>query len=449
VRDELVAHLDRRLADPDLTEVDREALVSGLVEAGAYTTALPILESLARSRGGPWFWSFADAAAKAGRIDLLAGFIKDELDRPGLSRKEREERLYLLLERGGVAAALPYLEIFADDYGGQWIFAYAEALDEVGRADAATDYLERVALGPGLDGEARRGIAFRLLESGRKAAAERIFLALAEAEPSDGLNVQQLLYLWGPRPRAEQLDWLTRRGEAATGGRDRAGWMRALTNAGAADRALALAEPDAGPVEGPVFEATLEALGALRLRPELAEALALRIPVEEAPRKLRWLGQLASGNALPALALDAYEKLLTVLPRDTDALRAAGFAALAEGEVERARDHLTRFFELAEGDAETNFVYGDVLVALGWRDLASYHYARALAAIDGEARPGYALRLLRANALARLGEVDRAIEAFEDLRVERPDDPNSRADFAALLIENRRYGRAEHVLSTE
>lgn len=449
VREELVAHLDRRLADPNLTEADRDALVSGLVEAGAYTAALPILESLARTRGGPWFWTFTDIAAKAGRADLLAAFLVDELDRPGLSRKQREERLYLLMERGGVAAALPYLEVFADEYGGQWIFAYAEALDRAGRADAATDYFERVALDPGLDAEARRGIAFRLLEAGRKAAAERIFMTLAEAEPPSGPDLQQLLYLWGPRPPADRVDWLVLRGEAVTDGRDRAGWMRALVDVGAAERALALAGPDGGPAKGPVFEAYLEALAVLRLRAQLAEGLALRIPIEDAPRKLRWLGQLAADNQLPAQALAAYEKLLIALPRNAEVLREAGLAALAEGALERAREHLTRYFELAAGDAEINFVYGDLLAELGWRDLAAFHYARALDSIDGEARPDYALRVLRASALARLGEVDRAIEAFEDLRAERPGDPNLRADFAALLIESQRYGRAGHVLSTE
>ncbi len=449
VREELVAHLDRRLADPNLTEADRDALVSGLVEAGAYTAALPILESLARTRGGPWFWTFTDIAAKAGRADLLAAFLVDELDRPGLSRKQREERLYLLMERGGVAAALPYLEVFADEYGGQWIFAYAEALDRAGRADAATDYFERVALDPGLDAEARRGIAFRLLEAGRKAAAERIFMTLAEAEPPSSPDLQQLLYLWGPRPPADRVDWLVLRGEAVTDGRDRAGWMRALVDVGAAERALALAGPDGGPAEGPVFEAYLEALAVLRLRARLAEGLALLIPIEDAPRKLRWLGQLAADNQLPAQALAAYEKLLIALPRNAEVLREAGLAALAEGALERAREHLTRYFELAAGDAEINFVYGDLLAELGWRDLAAFHYARALDSIDGEARPDYALRVLRASALARLGEVDRAIEAFEDLRAERPGDPNLRADFAALLIESQRYGRAGHVLSTE
>lgn len=220
-------------------------------------------------------------------------------------------------------------------------------------------------------------------------------------------------------------------------------------DAGATGRALALAEPDGGPVAGPVFEAYLDALDALRLRSRLAAALSLRIPVEETLRKLRWLGQLAAANQLPAQALAAYEKLLIAMPRNTDILREAALAALDEGALERARERLTRYFELAEGDAEINFVYGDILAALGWSDLAAFHFARALASIDGEARPGYVLRLLRANALARLGEVDRAIAAFEDLRAERPRDANSRADFAALLIENQRYGRAEHVLATE
>src|SRR3546814_4361843 len=64
--------------------------------------------TLFRSRGN-WFWAYVEAAKKAKRNDELAAFLKAELARPDLSRKEREDRIYALIDLGGAAAALPYL----------------------------------------------------------------------------------------------------------------------------------------------------------------------------------------------------------------------------------------------------------------------------------------------------------------------------------------------------
>ena len=449
VRDELVAYLEEKLADPDTSPAEQESLVYGLLDAGAYAAALPVLERLAEERGGDWVFAYIDTAAQAGETKRLAAFLERELGRPGLTREQREALLYQLQDSAGPVAALPYLRDFAERYGGSWAIAYADALEQIGRVDEAIDALARAALDPGLDEEERRGIAFRILEAGRVGRATEVFQALAAQEPPNGPSVQQLLYLWGPRPSPEQLDWLALRAESAPMAAQRAGWLDHLIGGGAPRRTLDLLTGDPGPPDGPVFGSYLNALAELRLRLPLAEGLNLRIPAENGVEALRHLGQLAAYNELPAQTRATYEKLLAQRPDDRDALREAGLAASAEGDYRVARRHIDRYLELGEGDAELHFLYAEILGALGWADMAAYYYRLAFEQVARSPEPGFGLRVIAANALARLGEEVRARTAFDALRSERPGDAQLQADLASLLIEARDYDGAERVLGQD
>lgn len=449
VREELVAYLEERLADPATSETERESLVFGLLDTGSYAAAVPILEKLATEQGGDWVFAFIDAASRAGESERLAAFLERELLKPGQTRERREALLYQLQDSVGPVAALPYLRDFAARYGGPWVFAYADALEGLGRVDEAIDALAQAALGPDLNEEDRRGIAFRILEAGRVAQATEVFQALAAEEPADGPAVQQLLYLWGPRPTPEQLDWLALRADSAPDAAQRARWLDYLIGGGAARRALDLAEADPGPPDGPVFGSYLNALAALRLREPLAEGLNLRIPVEDGVEALRHLGQLAGANLLTAQTRAAYEKLLARRPDDREALREAGLAASAEGDYRTAARHIDRYLELGTGDAEMHFLYAEILGALGWADMAAYHYRIAVEQIAALPAPAFAARMIEANALARLGETEKAEAAFAILRRERPGSAQLRADLASLLIDSRDYNGAERVLGQE
>src|SRR6185436_14800649 len=83
--------------------------------------------------------------------------------------------------------------------------------------------------------EEKRGIAFRSLEAGEKSVAEKILQELARNEPPEGPDVAQLLFVWGPRPKSDQLNWIEARARAASEP-ERQGWMEHLVNLGAARR---------------------------------------------------------------------------------------------------------------------------------------------------------------------------------------------------------------------
>jgi thioredoxin-like negative regulator of GroEL len=449
LREELVAIASKLLSDPALTPVERGEVANALVDAGAYDVALPILATLARARGGEWFFAFLDASKKAKRRDEVMAFLRTELARADLSRAQREERLYALIDVAGGQAALPYLESFADSYGGDWVFGYEDALIKSGQEGRFLDYLIKRSERGGLSIAERRDAAFRLLKSGRKAAAEYIFLSLARDGAPNSEDVSQLLYLWGPRPNAAALDWLESRARTATGSA-RAGWLAHLVDVGASERVVRLAEASGGSaaMDEATYQAYLEALAATRRFDRLSASLRARIPGEGNTNRLRDMGRIASDNGLVTEALLAYQRLLAQKPDDRAALRAAGLAALSQRRYAEARQHLERYVGSGDSDPDVRYIYAEALSALGQRDQAATEYARALRDIDAVAKPSFQSRLVRANVLQRLGRTGESIAAFEALRVERPYDPELRADLATALLQSKSYDRAKQVLST-
>jgi len=451
VRDELVAFATKRINDPSLTATERGDVAAALVAAGAYDVALPLLANLAKTQRGNWFWAYVEAAKKAKRNDELAAFLKAELARSDLSRKEREDRIYALIDLGGAAAALPYLQTQAETYGGEWVYAYEEAAKKAGQEGQYLDFLTKRLDRTDLPRAERRDGAFRLLAANRKPQAEKVFFSLAQDQPPDSPEVQQLLYLWGPRPAPAQLDWLEKRARTARGA-EKGAWLDVLANDGAAARVVQIAE-DSGPVasmDAAVFASYIQALAALKRNDKLAQALDQRLSKETSPIVLRKLARAASEAGLAAPALDAYKRILSQAPDDRDALRGAGIAAASAQRYQDARLYLTRYF--AQGpadDYEAAFVLGEALSSLDQQGAAANSYARALKIIDAANKPSFQMRLVRANILQRLGRSQEALKAFEALRAERPNDKDLRADMVTALMQNKSYDYAQRVLKSQ
>ena len=449
VGDELRRYWTQELAQPGLREERKEEAVYALLDLDAYTTVLPTLAEWGRKKGDSWLYGYIDAAIKAGRKQELIAFLQEELDRKDLSNSTKEARLYTLIEYGGEAAALPYLRRFADASGSNWVFAYQDALEKLGRRDELLAYWKARAARTDLPASERRSMADRLLEAGQKRLSEQVLLDLARDASPDSPSVSQLLFLWGPRPAPAALEWLEGRARSSSGVAQ-AGWMNHLINAGAPRRAIAVVEGTTPPSDqdSAVLDAHLNALVAAKEGAKLSAVADRQIGLENNPQRLRRLARLGLELNQSGAAQKAYSKLLSLAPNDPEALKRLGMLASTEADYSLARQYFEIYLRSDVNDYESSYYYGESL--LHAKDLAAarVRYELALRLIEGSPEKTFGMRLIRAHLLHRIGREEESLIAFEALTQERPNDKNLRADFAAVLLEQGRPAIAQRVLST-
>ncbi|MFQ5849292.1 MAG: tetratricopeptide repeat protein [Candidatus Binatia bacterium] len=446
VAHELKTFLARKLTEAHLRDEKREEFAYRLTNLGAYRTVLPTLLFLARRKGGSWLFDYVEAALKADQKDLLIESLKHDLDREDLSREKKEVRLYLLLEHGGEVTSLPYLRKFAETFGGEWTFAYEEALGKLGHREALLTFWKNRTSRTDVSPDEKRSIAFRMLEAGHKQSAEKVFFALASDAPPESPDVSQLLFLWGPQPDPSALDWIEERARLASGS-EKAGWLNHLVNAGAPQRAVAIVEASSEPPHGPVLYAYLNALVEAHDRDRLATVMDHQLSTEGNPKRLRRLARLALQENLTITTQRIFRKLLKAKPDDQEALMWLGRLAFFGSRYATAKRYLGRYLASGEADYESHFYYGEILRRENGLAAAKDHYERALQQIGRLSVRSPRSELFRAKILARLGRFDDSVALFEKLLQQRPDDSDVRAEFAALLLDNGKYERAEQILS--
>lgn len=411
--DELTRIVEARLATETLAAAERDTLVQLLIDHKAYRAALPYVRARASAGGLDAVYAYADVAMKAGARDELAAFLDERLSRPGLDPAVRDAMAYALIDAAGPAGALPVLKRLADAAPtSPWEGLYRDTLAKLGRKDELRRLLLARAADARLPPDDRRSLAFALLEQGEKKAAEAVFRTLAAGQRIDAPDVRQLLFLWGPRPGSAALDWLEARARSAPSPAEKAAWYDKMAELGGARR--------------------------VAVRAALAD--------ERDPEALRRYARLAEREKQTRAAADAWRTLLEVRPDDAEALRQSGMTAFAEARYADAERHLGRLLSRAAGDYEANYFMAEALIAQKRAREAEPYLHRALGQVRDISARGDAVRQTEANLLHRLGRIDESAALFEALLRARPNDRQLRADYAGMLVENRRLKEARHVL---
>lgn len=438
------------LQDPQASSAEREGAILTLLRIGAYGLALPAAEQLAADQGGPWLFTFADAAVKAGQADRLVAFLKRDLDRADLDPPEIEERLFLLTEHASEDAQLPFLRRYAMELGETWLFAYEDLLDRLGRTEELADHLER-RLATADDDTQRRQLTFRLLDLGRKGIVVNALKRLAAGQEPDGQDLQMLLFLWGPRPPEDAWTWLEAQARRRGDGAPRAAWVKLFTDLGQPARGLALvsAETVATSTDAPLLDAVLDALAQAGQRDRLAAFLRHEITRTTTGKRLQAYAQRALTEGLLAEARLGFERQLAADPGHAAALRGLGHATYLAGDFDEALGALTTYLRRAPGTWEDHFYLAEMLTRRAETVAAQSHYQQALAALQAVRDPTFALRRTRAMLLFRTGRTDEARDAFRLLLAERPADEATRAEFLDTLIATRRLAEAEGLMAAK
>jgi Tfp pilus assembly protein PilF len=442
VETELAAYWNRKLAATGINSSKREEIIFALLDTGASEAVLPDLARLAAQKSEQWLSAYKDAALKANRKPELIAFLKRELQRSDKPIVEKEPAMYTLIEQGSDSDTIPFLRQFSDQLGGNWNFSYEDALTRNNRNDELREHWIARAARPDATRDDRYNIAVRMLETGNKPEAERLFMNIGkDANPSDP-EVNQLLYLWGPRPPDYGLDWIEERAKTTKQSSARAQWVEYLLNAAAADRVAKLAAGDSA-----LLDAYIRALTATSDAKTLSKILLAELPKTDQAETLRQYAHRCLEVSESETARAIFTKLATVLPQDREALRWLGALNYANGQWMDAEMYYTRYFALNVTDYESDFYFGEILLRKQDFAGANSHFEKTLQQIERSSLKPFEMRAVRAVTLDRLGKTGDSIAEYEKLLMERPKDKNLRADYAGLLIRERRLKDADRVLS--
>jgi thioredoxin-like negative regulator of GroEL len=443
VRAELEAWAKPRLRDAATPLAEREAIVHGLLAVKSYALALPSLREWAEQRRGTWFYAYLDAAAAVDQPGLIR-FLDRQLAsaKPGAS--DAEQLLYALVEHGGPDSALPHIRRFAEQRKGDWIGVYEWVLTLLKKDQELIALWRRQAADPTLSEDRRRELAYRLLQAGETAAAEPLFRSLAAGKPARSKEVEQLRFLWGPRPAAPALDWLEQRAREAPAP-EAAIWASYLLEAGEPQRALRAMSAWPNP-KPEVYLRALQAAGQFNL---LERELEQRLQLERDPETARRLARLALEQSWPQLAEAGFRTVLARNPRDRDALAWQGKLAFAALSYQTARQSLAAAVELGETDPEVFLLLGECVERDEGQPKALDLYRRGLSLLAARATGSYDDQLLEAHLLSRAGSWEQGQARWQALLKRDPSDRRVRADYAALLIHRGLLDEAKRVLSAD
>jgi Tfp pilus assembly protein PilF len=376
------------------------------------------------------------------RIDIqkLADLIEKELQTPGNVESRKEELVFALLELKAHKQALPHLKQLASNFKSDWVYSYEETLVKLEKKQELIEFWRLRAKQPSLPDEEKRQLAFQFLDAYSKADAENIFKALAETAAPNSPDVEQLLFLWGPRPKPNNRMWLLEKVKS-TSGAERTGWIKHLINAGGAREAIKLA--DAEPMSDTMFSIYIDALEELDDEAAMASAITKRLNTEDNPDRLLRYGTSAENHNQFELAEVAYTKLLNVRPDDKLAIRQLGRLSFDQSRWEESSQYFERLLDKTNEDWVTNFYYAEAIFLLGKTSKARSFFQRALELLEKTSPSTVSMDMTRAHCRHRLGHSDEARVIYENLLKFHPNDKKVRVKYISLLMDMGDFEQAD------
>jgi tetratricopeptide (TPR) repeat protein len=273
-----------------------------------------------------------------------------------------------------------------------------------------------------------------------------VFRELAQTASAQSADVEQLLFLWGPRPGKQARLWLMKRARTSQG-KERAEWMKHLIAKGGAKQALrlaALTPPDE--VSDSQFTVHLLALGELPDNDDFAVATLKRLQAENNSDRLVRYATLAKEREQSDVVQAAYQKILKGQPDEERALRKLGGMAFQQNRFQEAQHYFERLLKQNQHDWSANYYYAEADFLQGKTAAATPFYHRSLASIDSASSPTLPMELTRAHCLHRLGKFQEALLAYDRLFKKQPDNDDIRASIISSLIASGNYEKAQQLM---
>lgn len=383
---------------------------------------------------------------KVGQFDTrkLRDRILMELQSPSLPESRRKELVYAMLELKGHKQVLPHLKQLAHRRGGDWIYPYEETLLKLGRQQEVVDFWRMRIKQSDLPDEEKRLLAFQLLDANSRADAENVFKELAANSPVKSPDVEQLMFLWGPRPGPDARKWLLERVKKSKGD-ERSEWMKHLINSGGAKDAMHYAKTNPpNIITDSFFNVYLLGLEKLKNDAEFASVAMQILKSEKDSNRLYLYGKLAEDREKFDIAQTAYTRMLKVLPDEPRALRQLGLIFFRQSQWQDAQNYLGQLLDKNKQDWKANYYIAESIFLQGNESEAIAYYQQALKSTNNN--PSINMQMARANSLHRLGRNEEALAVFERLFEERPNDKEFRTNIISALIEAGQFAKAQQLM---
>lgn len=432
----LAVEVAQRLVAMRGTDRDRLLLAHALVASNRAPEALPHLRALSR-QGLVEEQTYAAVLLAAWRqgepvADELRALWSKRLAAAS-TPAQRATAVSTLFELGADAQLLPALAALTVENPERWLGLYTDAAARSGHRTELVAMWKTLGDSAQTPAKLRLQIAFRLLGATERAPAEQILRDLAADAPRDDPAVRHLLFVWGPRPTPQQLDWIEARARRASGA-DKVRWMRDLTERNGAARAVAVYRASGDAAGDAALDAYLDALAAAGDKAGLAAALRVPLSQDRSSMQPRRLVELASYAGDPSLERQALQQAAAAGAADARTLRALGMSAYGSKDFATAERSLAAFVAATGGDYESQMLLGEMRLKQHDAAGARGRFEQAVATIEASGDTSPRARAAQARLLQQLGRDAQARQLYEALLAERPHDKNLRADYVSLLM---------------
>ncbi|MCI5048761.1 MAG: hypothetical protein MRY32_00295 [Rickettsiales bacterium] len=453
------------------SQVHREYLVSAYMNSGQYAKALPYLRELrdtTRANEDMYLTSLTRLARGGAeyRKELL-DYVTPQLDSDEIELERKRQLVFMLINSGNKAKAVPYINKYAKAHGGEWKKLYNQVHARYippskwkgapagpampALADMPRDYRVEVAMDPSTTDEVRRMLAFSLLEDGYRDDAVYIFQALAEKKGPMSQEVRDLLFLWGPRLNEEQIDWMVVRASQSSGA-DLVKWGEYIAFYG--DDYALMNYVSSNP----------NALSHSSIRKKYFNALAVNgtadafdsgmrewMAAESDPMALKDYADVAKAYGYRDAAVRALKKINGLVPQNEIVLKDLGVLTYSQSDYSEAQRYIGQYmYQHTHAPApqthpfEAYFFQGELLRREKRTNEANQYYAQVLR--DG---PSVADTVQRQSmyysAQMHLGYYNEGKDGFYGLLEQYPEDRSLLADFMSILLEYNFYDEATAV----
>jgi lipopolysaccharide biosynthesis regulator YciM len=425
-----------------------------------FELAYPYIQELALKGETEWIYSFIELGQKLGKQEEIKTFLHTLLEKEQ-DINIKEKLVYVLINISGNDAALPYIKTLAEQKGGNWNFTYIESLEKNKKIEELRHFLKAWAQKPDTALTDKKNIAFQLLEKGFKQDGIIIFMNLLEKEtkPQDRKTIiNQLLYLWGPKPQdKEATNWLLKQATLTTNQNKipyTAEYLDILLQIGENNQVLQFIERTQSLAQNQhIIGSYLKALVKTKNSKKVQNIFERTLSHITDLSVLYSLGTLAEGSEFAKVLSvkerqKIYERIVRIKPNEHKAIQQLAYISFTENEFQNADEYFKKFFTYSKGDYVSNYFYGEVLRLQKNPDAETY-YERAMNMIHKAPNKEFDMLLMKSQILSHRGYADESIKTLEYLRHVRPHDEGIRADLAQFLLENNKNMEARAILQMQ